>query len=117
MKKFLAIYIGPASDSAMKNWKSMEENERKAKEQAGIAAWHHWVDGNKKSIVDGGSPIGKTKRVDADGISDTKNLITGFTLVEAESHEEAAKLFQKHPHFSIFPGECIEIMECLPIPK
>ena len=25
-------------------------------------------------------------------------------------------LFEKHPHFTIFPGECIEIMPVLPIP-
>jgi hypothetical protein len=25
-------------------------------------------------------------------------------------------LFLKHPHFSIFPGDSIEIMEVLPIP-
>lgn len=33
-----------------------------------------------------------------------------------ESHEEAAKLFISHPHFKIFPGESVEIMECLPMP-
>jgi hypothetical protein len=26
------------------------------------------------------------------------------------------KLFENHPHFTIFPGEAIEVMECLPIP-
>jgi hypothetical protein len=32
------------------------------------------------------------------------------------THEAAAKLFEKHPHFTNFPGECIEIMPVLPIP-
>ena len=27
-----------------------------------------------------------------------------------------AKLFENHPHFAIFPGDSIEIMESLPIP-
>ena len=27
-----------------------------------------------------------------------------------------AKLFDKHPHFSIFPGDSVEIMPVLPIP-
>ena len=31
-------------------------------------------------------------------------------------HEAAAKLFEKHPHFTNFPGECIEIIPVLPIP-
>jgi len=25
-------------------------------------------------------------------------------------------MFVGHPHFTIFPGEAVEIMECLPIP-
>jgi hypothetical protein len=39
-----------------------------------------------------------------------------FTIVQAESQEAAAKLFLKHPHFTIFPGESIEVMEIMPIP-
>jgi hypothetical protein len=43
--------------------------------------------------------------------------MTAYTVVKAESHEAAAKLFVNHPHFMIFPGDGIEIMECLPIPS
>jgi hypothetical protein len=39
-----------------------------------------------------------------------------FTVVRAESHEVAAKLFENHPHFVIFPGESVEVMPVLPIP-
>ena len=39
-----------------------------------------------------------------------------FTVVRAESHEAAAKLFEQHPHFAIFPGDAVEIMPVLPIP-
>ena len=35
----------------------------------------------------------------------------------SESHEAAAELFANHPHFMIFPGQSVEVMECLPIPK
>jgi ribosomal protein S17 len=34
----------------------------------------------------------------------------------AESREEAAHMFENQPHFTIFPGDAVEIMECLPIP-
>jgi hypothetical protein len=37
-------------------------------------------------------------------------------VVQAESHDAAARMFTNHPHFTIFPGEAVEIMECLPIP-
>ena len=42
--------------------------------------------------------------------------VAAFVIVRAESHEAAAKLFQQHPHFTIFPGEAVEIMPILPIP-
>ena len=42
--------------------------------------------------------------------------MAAYTVVQAESHEAAAKLFLNHPHFTIFPGDGVEIMECLPIP-
>ena len=41
----------------------------------------------------------------------------GYTIVQAESQEAAAKLFLNHPHFMIFPGDGVEIMECLPLPE
>ena len=40
-----------------------------------------------------------------------------FVGVHGESHAEVAKLFLGHPYFSIFPGDGVEIMECLPIPE
>jgi len=115
MKKFLAIYLGSAE--AMAKWMAMEGDEKESKEKAGMEAWMKWATENKKSIVDMGSPIGKTKLVNKDGVSEVKNEIGAYTVVEAESHEEAAKLFLNHPHFTHFPGDRIEVMECLPMPK
>ncbi len=114
MKKYLAIFLGPPE--AMDKWQQMPEAERKAKEKEGMTAWMKWSEDHKKDIVDG-SPLGKTKRVDKNGISDVRNEMGAWTVVEAESQEEAAKMFLNHPHFMIFPGDRIEVMECMPIPK
>jgi hypothetical protein len=114
MKKFLAVYTG--SGDAIGKWKSMPEDKRRQREAEGIKAWNQWVEKNKGSIVDTGAPLGKTKRATTAGVSDTRNNMTAFTVVQAESHEDAAKLFLNHPHFTIFPGDGVEIMECLPIP-
>src|SRR5512132_338248 len=114
MKKFLAIYLGSAS--ALAQWKATDDQKRKEQEKAGMEAWMKWAKENEASIVDLGSPLGKTKRISAKGISDTKNEITAYTIVQAASHEAAAELFANHPHFMIFPGQSVEVMECLPIP-
>ena len=116
MKKFLAVYIGSGKSAGSKKWWKLDKKTRAELEQAGVAAWMGWVIKNKKQIVDTGSPLGKTKRASKRGISNTGNEITAYTVVQAKSHAAAAKLFRNHPHFTIFPGDSIEIMECLPIP-
>lgn len=110
----MAVFLG--SPEALAKWKATEEEMRKKGEKAGMEAWMKWATDHKASIVEGGSPLGKTKRVDKNGISDTKNEIGAYTVVQAETHEDAAKLFLNHPHFMFFPGEAVEVMECLPIP-
>ena len=114
MKKYLAVYYGTAA--AMAEWAKLSEAAKLDRQKEGVKTWSNWAQKNSKLIVDVGNPLGKTKKVDADGVSDAKNEITAYTIVEAETHEEAAKLFLNHPHFKIFPGDSIEIMECLKIP-
>jgi hypothetical protein len=57
---------------------------------------------------------GKTKRVTASGVSDTKSDIILCSFVEAESHDAAAKIFENHPHLQI-PQSSIEIMSVRPM--
>jgi hypothetical protein len=111
MKNFLAIYMGSADGAKMEAWRAMDETTRKAKEAAGMKAWIDWDAKHKDSIVVGGGPLGKTKRTGANGIADIRNAMTGYIVVRAESHEAAAKLFENHPHFTMFPGDSVEIME------
>jgi transcription antitermination factor NusG len=116
MKKFLAVYIGTATALEKSKWNTMDEAKRKTLEQSGMKAWGNWMTANEVAIVDQGGPLGKTKRVAAEGVSDVKNSMSGYVVVQAESHEAAASMFRDHPHFTIFPGDSVEIMECLPIP-
>jgi hypothetical protein len=114
MKQFMAVYTG--SQSSRRKWDALSEAERAQREQAGMQAWHEWGARHQAAIVSNGGPLGKTKRVALDGIKDITNALAGYTIVRAESHEAAARMFENHPHFAIFPGESVEIMECLPIP-
>ena len=100
----------------MKAWLALPEAERKAKERDGIAARHGWMAKHGAAIAGEGGPLGKTKRVTASGVADIANDLGAFVVVRAESHEAAAKMFENHPHFAIFPGEAVEIMPVLPIP-
>ncbi len=117
MKKFLAIYLGSNTSASAREWASLNEAARKEREKAGMKSWSGWATENHKAISDNGSPLGKTKRVDRGGISDVKNAMAAWTIVQAETHDAAAKLFINHAHFTLFPGDSVEIMECLPMPS
>ena len=116
MSTTIAVFLGSKTSAKMAAWIALPEAERRTKEQQGMAAWKAWVEKHQAAIVAMGGPLGKTKRVDASGIADIANEMGAFTVVRAPSLEAAAKLFEYHPLFAIFPGERVEIMPVLPIP-
>jgi hypothetical protein len=113
---YLAVFLGSKSSARRAAWDALPEADRRAKEQQGMATWKAWVEKHHAAIVTMGGPLGKTKKASQRGIDDVSNELAAFTVVRADSHEAAAKLFDKHPHFSIFPGDSVEIMPVLPIP-
>jgi hypothetical protein len=113
---FLAVFLGSKTSPQRVAWDALPEADRRAKEREGMAAWHAWVEKHHADIVSMGGPLGKTKKVSPRGIEDMSNNMGAFTVVRADSHEAAAKLFEKHPHFAIFPGDGVEIMPVLSIP-
>ena len=113
---YLAVFLGSKTSPRRAAWDALSEGDRRAKEREGMAAWKAWAEKNHAAIVSMGGPLGKTKKVTQRGIDDVSNDIGAFTVVRADSHEAAAKLFEKHPHFSIFAGDSVEIMPVLPIP-
>lgn len=115
MKHFLAIYTG--TPAGMEGWLALDPAQRAERESAAKQAWQAWADRHRAAIVDAGAPLGGTKRASTDGIRDIRNAMAAYTIVRAESHAEAARLFENHPHFTLFPGDGVEIMECLPMPQ
>jgi hypothetical protein len=111
---YLAIFTG--TQAGRHAWHAMPETERKAREEKGMAAWKGWMDKHGDAVVAVGGPLGRTKRITRDGIRDVRNELGAFTVVRAASHDAAAKMFEGHPHFTIFPGEAVEVMPVLPIP-
>ena len=113
---WLAVFLGDKTGQRMKAWNALSDAERHAKEQEGMAAWKAWMASHQAVIVGTGGPLGKTKKISQRGIEDVSNAMSAFVVVRANSHEAAAKLFENHPHFMIFPGEAVEVMPVLPIP-
>lgn len=113
---YLAVFLGSKSSPRMKAWLALPEAERKAKEREGMAAWKAWMEKHASATAGMGGPLGKTKKITPAGIADVSNDLGAYMVVRAASHEAAARMFENHPHFSIFPGESVEVMPVLPIP-
>jgi hypothetical protein len=113
---FLAVFTGAKTSPRMQAWNAMPEAEQKVRMMEGMAAWHGWMERHKDVLVFTGGPLGKTKKVSPSGIEDISNAMSGFVVIKAENHDAAAKLFENHPQFTIFPGEGVEVMPVLPIP-
>lgn len=106
MQKYLVLYKCPVHvlDSWMQTPKEeMEREEQKMKQQ-----WNEWSAKNAAHIVEVAG-AGKTKSVNASGVSDIRNDIMLYSVVEVESHDAAAEIFKNHPHLQI-PESTIEIM-------
>jgi hypothetical protein len=110
MKKFLALYRMDIAEMQKMMASGSEESRKKS-----MGEWEAWMKKNMSSFTDHGGPVGKTKRVAVNGVSDTKNDIGGYSIVQAESYEAAAALFGGNPHLTL-PGATVEIMEIVPVP-
>lgn len=116
-QQFIAIYLGSPDSAAMARWKTLSPEAMAQRQQQGLAAWHAWAKQHHASIALMGGPLGPALRVATQGVAQTANAISGFTIVEAKSAQAAAALFKNPPHFAIFPGEAMEIMPIMPVPR
>ena len=112
-KSYLAVFMSNKSSPKWRAWYAMTDEERAATDAKGIPALQAWDDKHKDSIVYMGGPLGPTKRMSEAGMSDAVNELTAFVVVRAPSHEAAAQMFEGHPHFTIFPCDCVEVMPLL----
>lgn len=110
MKKFLAIYRMDAGEM-QKMMATMTPEQR----NKGMAEWEAWMKKKAASFADRGGPAGKTKKVAAGGVTDTRNDIGGYSIVQADSYDAAAALFADSPHLSM-PGATVEVMEITSMP-
>jgi hypothetical protein len=108
MPRFLAVYTMNPEDLA--RFRAMPKSEQDAIDAVGIKQWMDWEEKHAAFFADRGGMVGKTKRVTKDGVADVVNPLCGYIVVEAESIEAAARMFENHPHFSVFPGDGVDIM-------
>ena len=110
MKKFFVL-IGFKAE-AMQEWmSSTDEATRKAQTDQLMHEWQEWMSAHAAQILDKGFPLGKNKRVTASGVEDVRNDFNWQMVIEAESHDAAAKLLADHPNLKTIPTSYMEVME------
>jgi len=111
---YLAVFTSNKTGPQWRVWYEMSDEQKARTAEAGVAAVKAWDAAHADVIVYQGGPLGPTKRTKADGgIEDVVNLLTVFMVVRADSHEAAARIFEDHPHMTIFPCDGVEVMPIL----
>ena len=101
MPHFLFAYHGG------KQPETPEENEVE------ISRWRSWFDRIGASVVDPGNPVGMTKTVSAEGVTDDggANPLSGYTIIHTESIDQAIELAKACPIMGDGSIEVAEIHE------
>jgi uncharacterized NAD(P)/FAD-binding protein YdhS len=111
MQNFLVLFLAPSS--VIEEWMKTPEADRVAAEKKMREEWDMWMSSHASMIKETNAG-GTTKRVTTSGVSDTKNDIMLYSVIEAESHDIAAKAYEGHPHLGI-PQASIEVMAIRPM--
>ena len=91
----------------------MMKNTTPEQQKMGMEEWQKWVDEHKDSFADTGGGLGKNTRITKEGSTDMKNEMGGYSIMQANSKEEAVKLLEGSPHFEMGAGAYVELMEIM----
>ena len=112
--RYLAVFTMDKTGPRWAAWHAMTKAQQDETAARGIAAIGAWEEAHRDDILYVGGPLGPTLRIEADGsVGAVVNVLTVFMVVTAASHEAAVRLFDGHPHMSIFPCDGVEVMPVL----
>jgi hypothetical protein len=108
MSRYMLIYNGKATDP------SQMSPEDAAKVMEG---WRTWMGSVGSALADVGTPFGQGTSVVDDGSRKDAIELSGYSIVEAGSLDEARGLAESHPFLSEGRGHyAVEVYEMLPVP-
>lgn len=108
MSRYMLIYNGKATDP------SQMSPDDAAKVMDG---WRTWIGSVGSALVDVGTPFGQGTSVVDDGSSADAIELSGYSIVEASSLDEARGLAESHPFLSEGKGNyAVEVYEMMPVP-
>lgn len=83
-------------------------------QEAVMQAWGGWFGSLGSAVIDGGNPFGPSTAVQSDGSTGSASAaLTGYSILEADTLELAAKLAGGCPVLS--SGGTVEVYEAIPM--
>ena len=110
MGKYIVLYH--ASASALE----LMQNATPEQMAAGMEPWMAWAARCGDGLVDIGTPLGGGLKMTMSGSSPSDKNVVGYSVLQAESMEEALAMLESHPHLGWAEGCEIEVHESLPLP-
>lgn len=110
-KKFMVFFNIPLA--TMAEWSKTEPQQREASEKKMMQEWQQWSAAHADMILST-EVGGRTKQVQSHGVTDTRNDIVVYSMVQGASHEAVAAAYQNHPHLQI-PHATVQVMEVKPM--
>ncbi len=109
MNKYIAIFRIPTA--TIDEWRaSTDQAKMQETNQKMMDDMNAWMKVHEASFVDRGMPLGKTKTITAQGVSDSRNDLVYILIVQAASHDDAVAIFKDCPHNQI-PTSSIDVIE------
>ena len=112
MKKYIVTYHAPNDVMEQMANTPPEESAK------GMELWMAWAQKCGDHLVDLGLPLTGGQKLNVGGSSENSNReVCGYSILQAESMEQAKELLQGHPHLSGWDQSCeIEVHEAMPLP-
>lgn len=107
--KFVVLYRSSVSAQEMMANSTPEQRE------AGMADWMSWIQKAGDGLLDVGAPLAEGGSV-PDGAAGNGSHVTGYSILQAPSHDAAKELLRDHPHLNSPGNPVIEVLEVLPVP-
>lgn len=108
MAQYMLVYKGEATDMS-----EMTEEQGAAV----MAKWGEWMGRVGDALSDIGAPFGEGVSLVDDGSTGDAAKLTGYSIIEANSLDEAKGLADGHPYLSEGLGNySIEVFELTPVP-
>jgi len=78
--------------------------------------WKAWMEGLGDAVVDPGMPVGSSKTIGPDGVTNDggSNPLFGITIVQAQDFDAALAMAGKCPHVAL--GGTMEVAEAMNMP-